>query len=253
MSNSAYKNESLNCKGEVEKSYFVVSVGDARTEAQVFLDGEEDLIYTKRNEHSFRIAIPMNTTQTDKRDAIIRATVKLISEYGFHGAPMAMVAKEACVGAGTIYRYFKDKDHLVAEIFLGLDSELKKTLLVEYDMTLSIRDRFLHLCLGVFRYGVTNPSEFKFIEQFYHSPYGTSLYREKLYCCACKTDDDPLGQVFLAGQEQRVIKDLPVAVLLALAIGPIVFLIKDHINGLVQLGEGTITDTIAACWDAVKR
>lgn len=195
----------------------------------------------------------MNTIQSDKRDAIIRATVNLISEYGFHGAPIALVAKEAGVGAGTIYRYFKDKDHLVAEIFRGIDEELKKTLLIKYDRTLSIRDRFLHLCRGVFHYGVHYPREFRFIEQFYHSPYGTNLRREKLFCRACGTDDDPLGQVFLAGQEQQVIKDLPVVALLALAIGPIVFLIKDQINGLVQLDEATINGTIAACWDAIRR
>lgn len=195
----------------------------------------------------------MNTAQSDKREAIVRATIKLISEYGFHGAPVALVAKEAGVGAGTIYRYFKDKDHLVGEIFRGIDEELKKTLLIEYDRTLSIRDQFMHLCRGVFRYGVSCPREFKFVEQFYHSPYGTNLRREKLFCDASDTDDDPLGQLFLSGQKQLAIKNLPVVALLALAIGPIVFLIKDHINGLVKLDEATINETIAACWDAIKR
>jgi len=195
----------------------------------------------------------MNATRSGKREAILDATVRLISQYGFHGAPIALVAREAGVGAGTIYRYFKDKDHLVLEIFRGIDSDLKRTLLVEYDKTLSIRDRFLHLCRGVFRYGVRHPSEFRFIEQFYHSPYGTNLRREKLFCQGGPQEEDPLAAVFFSGQQQQVIKDLPIVALLALAIGPIVFLVKDHINGLVQLDEGTVNATIAACWDAVKR
>lgn len=46
----------------------------------------------------------------DKRDEIIRAAKELIAEHGFHGAPMARVAEEAGVAAGTIYRYFESKD-----------------------------------------------------------------------------------------------------------------------------------------------
>lgn len=188
-----------------------------------------------------------------KRDKIILATINLISEYGFHGTPISMIAQTAGVGAGTIYRYFKDKDTLVLEIFKQVNSGFKKTLLLGYDEGQPIRDRFLHLCRGIFQYGITNPYEFKFIEQFYNSPYGTTLRREKLFCnCGDTGQDLPLEQVFAAGQAQHVIKDLPLAALIALAIGPIVFLVKDSIVGLIQLDETTIDNTLAACWDAIK-
>jgi len=48
----------------------------------------------------------------DKRDDIVQAALELIAENGFHGAPMAMIADRAGVGAGTIYRYFENKDLL---------------------------------------------------------------------------------------------------------------------------------------------
>jgi len=196
----------------------------------------------------------MLTDTKDKRQNIIQATIKLIAEYGFHGTPISMIAKEAEVGAGTIYRYFKDKDSLVLEIFQQVDSGFKKALLAEYDVNRPIRDRFLHLCRGVFQYGIENPYEFKFIEQFYHSPYGTNLRREKQFCnCGDAGQALPFKQVFDFGQTQQVIKDLPLVALLALAMGPIVFLVKDSIAGLIQLEETTINDTLAACWDAVKR
>ena len=196
-------------------------------------------------------------TQADpgsKRDLIIQATIRLISEYGFHGTPISMIAQEAGVGAGTIYRYFKDKDSLVLEIFKQANCDFKETLLHGYDANQPVRDRFLHLCRGIFQYGIQNPYEFKFIEQFYNSPYGTSLRREKLFCnCGDTGKDLPLEQVFAAGQAQQVIKELPLAALIALAIGPIIFLVKDSIAGLIQLDETTINKTLAACWDAVKQ
>ena len=196
----------------------------------------------------------MSTDCTGKRQDIIRATIKLIAEYGFHGTPISMIAQEAGVGAGTIYRYFKDKDALVLEIFQQLDRAFKETLLEEYDDSRPIRDRFLHLCRGVFQYGIKNPHEFKFIEQFYNSPYGTNLRREKLFCnCGDTCQELPLKQVFDFGQTQHVIKDLPLFALLALCMGPIVFLVKDSIAGLIRLDEAALDATLAACWDAVKR
>ncbi|MDD2501941.1 MAG: helix-turn-helix domain containing protein, partial [Geobacter sp.] len=50
---------------------------------------------------------------TDKRIAVIQATIELVAEYGFHGSPMSRVAKRAGVAAGTIYHYFESKDALI--------------------------------------------------------------------------------------------------------------------------------------------
>lgn len=205
------------------------------------------------NIHSIQKPASGSGTTGDKRERIIAATIRLISEYGFHGAPMSMIAQEAGVGAGTIYRYFKDKDTLVLEIFAQVDGAFKKILLHEYNVNQPIRDRFLHLCRGIFLYGIRNPAEFKFIEQFYNSPYGTTLRREKLFCnCGDTGQELPLEQVFAAGQAQQLIKPLPLAALIALAIGPIVFLVKDSIAGLIHLDEPTIDVTLTACWDAVR-
>ena len=40
-------------------------------------------------------------SKPDKRDEVVRAALELIAELGFHGAPMAMIAERAGVGAGT--------------------------------------------------------------------------------------------------------------------------------------------------------
>ncbi len=189
----------------------------------------------------------------DKRARIIATTIRLIAEYGFHGAPIAMIAQEAEVGAGTIYRYFQDKDTLILEVFRQVDEALKKVLLHEYSVQQPIRERFLHLCRGIFRYGLQNPYEFKFMEQFYNSPYGANRRRENRFCkCDDTCQDQPLEQVFIIGQAQQVIKPLPLAVLIALAIGPIVFLVKDSLAGMISLDETIIDSTLSACWDAVR-
>lgn len=66
---------------------------------------------------------------TDKRTAILKATLKLISENGFHGTPMSQIAEEAGVGAGTIYRYFESKEVLIHDLFLEVKREISQAML----------------------------------------------------------------------------------------------------------------------------
>ncbi|MBV5306490.1 MAG: TetR/AcrR family transcriptional regulator [Desulfobulbaceae bacterium] len=205
------------------------------------------------NIHSKQKPLSTQGGTGNKRGQIIHATIRLISEYGFHGTPISMIAQEAEVGAGTIYRYFKDKDALVLEIFEQVNKDFTTTMLHEYDADQPIQDRFIHLCWGIFRFGIQNPHEFKFMEQFYNSPYGTTLRREKLFCnCGDSSQELPLDKVFSTGQAQHLIKDLPLNALIAHSIGPIVFLVKDSIAGLIQLDNSTIDSSLKACWDAIS-
>ena len=51
----------------------------------------------------------------DKRTDILQSALELIAERGFHGAPISEIAQKANVAAGTIYRYFENKDLLIKE------------------------------------------------------------------------------------------------------------------------------------------
>lgn len=49
---------------------------------------------------------------SDKKQRIIDAAIKLISEKGYHGATTALIAKEAGVSQGIIFHYFGSKEGL---------------------------------------------------------------------------------------------------------------------------------------------
>ena len=53
----------------------------------------------------------------DKREAILRAAIRVFAGRGFFGAQVADVAREAGVAAGTVYLYFRNKDDLLVSIF----------------------------------------------------------------------------------------------------------------------------------------
>src|SRR5664279_587210 len=100
-------------------------------------------------------------TKPDKRDEIVRATLELIAEQGFHGAPMAMIAERAGVGTGTIYRYFENRDVLITELFRELEERLNPVIQEGYEPDKPIRERFLHAGTAILRYFIENPLDFK--------------------------------------------------------------------------------------------
>ena len=53
----------------------------------------------------------------DKRDALIRAAIKVFARNGFFQSQVADVARVAGVAAGTVYLYFRGKDDLLVSIF----------------------------------------------------------------------------------------------------------------------------------------
>lgn len=190
-------------------------------------------------------------SKMEKRDEIVRAALELIAENGFHGAPMAMIADKAGVGAGTIYRYFENKDVLINELYRELEQRLYDVLMKGYSPEKPVRERFIHLGTTILRYCITNPLDFRYLEQFHNSPYGVVHRRDKLF--GDTNQKDIYRELFEEGVAQQVIKNLPLVVLFALAFGPLITVARDHILGFVRLDDRLITQTIEACWDGLKR
>ena len=73
------------------------------------------------NVHSaFYFMMTEVVTKIDKRNLILDTTLSLLSENGFHGTPISLIAEKANIGAGTIYRYFKNKEELINELFIEI-------------------------------------------------------------------------------------------------------------------------------------
>ncbi len=53
----------------------------------------------------------------DKREAILRAAIKVFAGKGYFNSKVADIAKEAGVADGTVYLYFKSKDDILHSFF----------------------------------------------------------------------------------------------------------------------------------------
>lgn len=205
-----------------------------------------------KNEHSLIFDNGIgNMKTTDKRGDIIQAALELIAEQGFHGAPMSEISAKAGVAAGTIYRYFENKEVLINELHQELEKKIIEHIRKDYPVSQPLRERFLFLLGELLRYFIKNPLHFRYMEQYFNSPYGISLHRERLLS---KHDNhDMVMDIFDQGIEQQIFKELPKAVLFSLAFGSMIILMRDHILGFFTLDDFLIKQVAEACWDAVKR
>ena len=187
----------------------------------------------------------------DKREEIVRASLELIAEQGFHGAPMAMIADRAGVAAGTIYRYFENKDALILALYRDLEERMYAVIMKGYLPEKPLRERFHHIFTALLRYFINNPVDFRFLEQFHNSPYGVDFRRDIILR---KSGDCLIYRELLEeGVAQQVIKDLPMVVLFALAFSPLKAVARDHVLGFITLDDAMIDRVMEASWDSIRR
>ncbi len=53
----------------------------------------------------------------DKREAILRAAIKVFAQKGYFNSKVADIAKEAGIADGTVYLYFKSKEEILRSVF----------------------------------------------------------------------------------------------------------------------------------------
>lgn len=190
--------------------------------------------------------------QGGKRERIMSAALEVIAERGFHASPMSLIAERAGVGAGTIYRYFESKDILINKLHDELKDCILRILLEKYPTDRTLRERYIHLCFTLLKYFMSHPLHFRFLEQYYNSPYGASLRRDKILKRSNNSADIFLN-LFDEGVSKGILKDLPVAILAALSFGPLIVLARDYICGLLELDDALVMESIKACWDGIRK
>ncbi|MCX7816388.1 MAG: TetR/AcrR family transcriptional regulator [Syntrophales bacterium] len=182
----------------------------------------------------------------------MRAALEVIAERGFHASPMSLIAEKAGVGAGTIYRYFESKDVLINKLHDDLKEYILKILMDKYPSGRTLRERYIHLCFTLLKHFMSHPLHFRFLEQYYNSPYGVSQRRDKILRRS-NNNSDIFLKLFDEGVSEGILKDLPVAVFVALSFGPLIVLARDYICGLLELDDELVMKSIEACWDGIRK
>lgn len=69
----------------------------------------------------------------DKKQALLEAATQAIAQSGI-AASTAVIARNAGVAEGTLFRYFATKDELINTLYLHLKQDLCQSMIMELDL-----------------------------------------------------------------------------------------------------------------------
>lgn len=146
----------------------------------------------------------MVTKVADKRAAILETALKLFTEKGFHGAPTSQIAREAGIGTGTLFHYFKTKEELINKLYLSVKASMIMEVGAGIEKETTLRGKIRRVWLNLLDWGMTHPAGMHFFQQFSASPYITAMTREEAAGLFEKMSD-----LIRDGIGQEVLKNLP--------------------------------------------
>jgi AcrR family transcriptional regulator len=196
--------------------------------------------------------LSMSSDAKNIRVAILDAALELFSEHGFHCAPISQIATRAGVGVGSIYRYFSDKDALIHAVYEKVDGPLQCAMKENMSTSVSIDLHFRHFVGCVVRYLYSHPKEFRFLEQYHNSPYGINQVQAKVLQQDDGRPTDLCTEIFLKGQQEGIIKKLPLPVYISMLFGPVSYMVRYSLSGYAELDETLIQTLADACWNAIR-
>jgi AcrR family transcriptional regulator len=182
----------------------------------------------------------------DKHRRILDAALRVFAARGFHGTTVPDIADAAGVGTGTLYRYFRDKEALVNEVFRDAKQRLKAALLANLDdadvYTPAAAERwFTELWRRLAAFARAEPDAFRFLEMQDHVEYLDTKSRT--------LELSVLAPLAFAGKRLRVWTDgPPIDVAIAMLWGAFVGLVKASRLGYLPLDDRRIEHARAAAW-----
>ncbi|NVC25699.1 TetR/AcrR family transcriptional regulator [Vibrio parahaemolyticus] len=183
----------------------------------------------------------------DKRDQILAAAEQLIAESGFQGLSMQKLANEAGVAAGTIYRYFSDKEHLLEEVRLNVAKRIASAVQVGVNDDMPLKERYRTMWLNIWNLAGSNLNAISNRVQYDSLPCTT---RNKTWELERKMFAQ-VDRLFNQGKEEGVFKPLDNEVLSGLSFEASVALARKHALGFYQLDDDALEAAIEASWDAI--
>jgi AcrR family transcriptional regulator len=114
----------------------------------------------------------------DKRNAILDAATRLFAERGLTAAPTSEISKQAGVAEGTLFTYFRTKDHLINALYREIKLELADAMMSDFPRKKNVRTRLRHVWDRYVNWGIANPKQRKVLAQLQVSEVLTKESRD---------------------------------------------------------------------------
>lgn len=183
----------------------------------------------------------------NKREALVRATIKLVNNNGFHAAPMSKIAKMAGISPGTIYLYFENKQNLINQVYIEVKASFSDFAFKDYEEHFSVERGFEKIWKNIAVFKLKEVEEAMFLSQCDNTPMIDETSRK-----AGLKHLQPLLDLWVRGQNEGIIKQVSPYMLYAFSIYPIAFLMNMQQQDLYELSSTHVDEAYDMAWNSIK-
>ncbi|WNW02376.1 TetR/AcrR family transcriptional regulator [Tenacibaculum sp. HL-MS23] len=183
----------------------------------------------------------------DKRNALVKATIELVNNNGFHATPMSKIAKMAKVSPATIYLYFQNKQDLVNQTYIEVKAKYTDYAFETYDENTSVELGFEVIWKRIADFKLKDPENSMFLAQCDNTPMIDEPSRQEGI-----KHLQPLLDLWNRGKSEGIIKPMSDYILYAYAINPLSFLVISQKRGVFTLDKTHIEEAYQSAWNSIK-
>lgn len=183
----------------------------------------------------------------DKRNALIKATIELVNNNGFHAAPMSKIAKLAKVSPATIYLYFKNKQDLVNQTYIKVKATYTNYAFATYHSKMPVEEGFEVIWKRIADFKLKDCDNAMFLAQCDNTPMIDEPSRQEGI-----KHLEPLLELWARGKKEGIIKPISDYLLYAYAINPLSFLMMSEQRSAFTLDKTHIEQAYYAAWNSIR-
>ncbi|MEP3836907.1 MAG: TetR/AcrR family transcriptional regulator [Algibacter sp.] len=183
----------------------------------------------------------------DKRNALVKATIELVNNNGFHATPMSKIAKMANVSPATIYLYFENKQDLVNQTYIEVKAKYTNYAFKDFDTTLPIEAGFEHIWKRIADFKLKDSEHAMFLAQCDNTPMIDEESRKEGI-----KHLQPLLDLWERGKKEGIIKPISDYLLYAYSINPLSFLMITQKRGAFKLDKTHLEEAYQSAWSSIK-
>ena len=183
----------------------------------------------------------------DKRNALIKATIDLVNNNGFHATPMSKIAKMANVSPATIYLYFENKQDLVNKTYIQVKAIYTDYAFKTYNESMSVQKGFEIIWKRIADFKLIECENAMFLAQCDNTPMIDEQSRQEGI-----KHLQPLLDLWARGKKEGIIQPMSDYLLYAYSINPLSFLMMSEKRGAFQLDKTHLEEAYHAAWNSIK-
>lgn len=184
----------------------------------------------------------------EKKAALVRATIYLVNNNGFHDTPMSKIAKMANVSPATIYLYFESKQDLVNKTYLEVKEAFTSYAFATYTEEMPVEKGFETIWMRIADFKLKECEEAMFLAQCDNTPMIDESSRQEGI-----KHLQPLLHLWERGKDEGIIKPISDFLLYAYTINPLSFLMIMQQRSVFKLTKENIQEAYQAAWDSIKK